>query len=234
MTKIPCSHVNKKILLKWSRVDIEQRATTFMKSSWSAGISYKCRMFSWNSYKLSENFGTTCKKSSYLHEKRLSSLHKPRLLSIFPLSLQGIKKVSSDDVFRSASTKNTSTSAKKPGGKAHLTFSPNHLQNQLTCDVTYEDPDDVFKGTGGACMYNIVQLLIYATQKFVHFGQKKAILNVCGFYFMHGFTWGVAILCRYKWCELYLCDFSFTRINCARINNWLYGNTCTYWASLHN
>ena len=37
--------------------------------------------------------------------------------------------------------------------------------------------------------------LLDATQKFVHFGQKKAILNVRRFFlFMRGFTWGVAIL----------------------------------------
>ena len=47
-------------------MDIKQWGTTLVKffcTSQSAGISYKCnKMFSRNWYKLSEHFGTTCKK----------------------------------------------------------------------------------------------------------------------------------------------------------------------------
>ena len=58
---------------------------------------------------------------------------------------------------------------------------------------------------------NTVQLVIYATQKFVVLA-KKGHFECMQILFMRGSTWGVAILRRYKLCKLYLCDFSFTHI----------------------
>ena len=53
-----CSHVNKKTLLKWGWISNngEPLWWKIFCTYQSAGISYKCRMFSWNSYKLSEHF----------------------------------------------------------------------------------------------------------------------------------------------------------------------------------
>ena len=75
----------------------------------------------------------------------------------------------------------------------------------------------------GVMYYGITSYL--CDSEICAFWPKRAILNVCRFYLrMCGSTWGVAILCRYKLCELFLCDFQFyshNRINnChARINN---------------